>query len=194
MELSCGQQLKVDKKYWPAGHLAADLHLDLTQVVFDQPLGPDFGWYRGYSAVTYYQESLAAEQAQQTWDRSTVVASYRNGKVSRARYGVEEVETGYSIWMGGCENPERPWKAMQQTRAQYMADLAMELTLIHALDVDGFRAYAGFSIDSVDDDRLLVLLHERRSRAIQIPPISRAESERWLKDHGETVSTSRHCR
>ena len=64
-----------------------------------------------------------------------------------------------------------------------MAGCAILETQSYALDVDGFRERFGIAMDVMNDDDLLVLLHERRSRSKVIPLNAREESTQWLKEH-----------
>ena len=112
MELLCGQQLRYDERYLSPSRLAAELQIDEMQYELEQPIGPNDAWNLGHSTVTYYRESVAAEQAQLMWNKSRIVEHYRKGKLLRARYGVKEVETGYVSWLGGCESPEKPWERL----------------------------------------------------------------------------------
>ncbi len=136
--------------------------------------------------MTYYRESVAVEQAQLMWNKSRIPEYFRKKKLVRARYGVQEVETGYTSWLGACESPEQPWER-ERTRAEYMAHEAEELTLANALDVDGFRAFTGFSLDLMDDNHLLSALHHRRAKSSVISAERRAESKRWIREHDDSL-------
>ena len=57
------------------------VRLDPDQWVVEQPLGPQDGWYHVRSAVTFYQELIAHQQAQQQWAHSLIVSQFRAGKV-----------------------------------------------------------------------------------------------------------------
>lgn len=184
MELPCNRQLQYDERYLPAHRLAAELRIDESQCELEQPFGPNNSWNVGRSTATYYRESIAVEQAQLMWNNSRIVEHYRRGKLLRARYGVEEVETGYVSWLGGCECPEMPW-SKASTRAEYLAEKAEELTLAHALDVEGFRDFAGLSQNAISDEELLIQLHYRRANSAAIPAAAREESILWLKEDGD---------
>ena len=111
------------------------------------------------------------------------------GKVVRARYGLEEVETGYVVWMGGCEKPDSPWPK-PETRVEHMADLAMRQTLICALDVEGLRLHFGVGPETLSDERLLVSLHRARAKSRHVPLQARVESQQWLREHRELVAAA----
>ena len=183
-ELSFGKQWRYDEQYASPTSVARELQIDPVQLIIEQPLGPNDSWNRIHSRVTYFQEGIAAAQAQQSWDHSRIVQQYREGKIERARYGFQETETGYCTWLGGCENPNRPW-SLPQPRTRYLSDKALRATLIHALDIDGFRRFIGISKDDISDDELLERLHKQRAKLEQIPKAARAESDRWLREHRE---------
>lgn len=180
LQLAGARQLRYDAQYPTASQLAARLRIDAVQFRLRQIL-PEDGWYRGASTVTYYRESVAVEQAQLMWDRSRIVEEYRTGQLLRARYGLQEIETGYVAWLGACEDAERPW-GEPQGRAEYLADKAAELTLAYALDLDGMRAWLGAGTE-VGDELVLRLMHRRRAESGIIPAEARAESARWLAEH-----------
>ena len=69
-----------------------------------------------------------------------------------------------------------------------MAEQAEILTLANALDVDSYRAFLGVELKELDDEQLLASLHRRRVQSQAIPSVARAESERWLKEHGHESS------
>ena len=182
MEVSNGRQLRYEERYLSPRRLAAELQIDEAECELERSLGPNDGWNLGHSTVTYYRESVAVEQAQLMWNKSRIVEPYRKGKLLRARYGVEEVETGYVSWLGGCESSEMPW-GKPSTRSEYLAGRAEEMTLANALDIDGFRELMGCSLGAVSDERILWSLHRRRADCLAIPAASRAESKRWLSEH-----------
>lgn len=121
-------------------------------------------------------------QAQQIWDRSAIVQQYHLKKIEGARYGFEEVETGYCTWLGALENPEDPWPR-SRTREEYLQECALEETVIHALDVDRLRAHLHFSKDLFSDEEVLSILHHRRARSQYMPMAAREESKQWLMEH-----------
>jgi len=178
MELHCGRQLRYDERYATPWQLAAELGIDDAEYEFGHPLGPNDGWNRARSSVTYYQQALAIEQAQAAWNKSRIVERFREGKVLRARCGIQEVETGFVLWLGSLAPSEDPWPA-PESRAEYLASQAEELTLAHALDVASFRGFLGLGAEP-SDDKLLGALHKRRARSPAIPEPARAESRRWL--------------
>ena len=182
MEMSFGKQFRYDERFFTPTRLARELNIDTTQVHIEQPIGENNSWYQITSSTSYYSESLAAEKAQQLWDKSAVVRQYNAGKVLRAQYGYTEVETGYAVMLGGCESPDHP-NYKPGDRANYMAGLALSETLIYALDVKGFQAYRGIPLNWIDDEKLLEIMHKRRAASAHIPPEIRAESQQWLAAH-----------
>ncbi len=133
---------------------------------------------------------VAAATAQGLWDRSAVVEMFKAGKVKRARFGFEEVETKFCIWLGSLDDPEQPWRKAEN-RTSYLADLAQRETLIHALDVTGYRQHAQISPTTFSDHQLLVLLHKWRAISKYIPDATRKESETWLREHDDMRSRSK---
>lgn len=99
--------------------VAGELKIDDAVVKTEQLVRRDFGWYWISSTATFYDADLAKHQAQVVWDTSAVQRVHRESKVSRARYGFEEVETGYYTCLGSLDNIERPWET-PESRAEYM--------------------------------------------------------------------------
>ena len=161
--------------------LARELKIGPAQVDIAMPI-KRMGWYFVRSAATYLQEPAAAALAQQLWDQSAILDKFREQKVIRARSGYEEVETGYCIWLGVCENQEKMWSE-PKSRAEYMAQTAMRETLLRALDVNGWRAFLHLSFEYSTDDELLRAMHEVRVESHHQPTEARAESARWLAEH-----------
>ncbi len=182
MEMSFGKTMRYDDEYPSLLRILDELKLDEVGVKFEQPAGINFGWYFLFSTATYYEEAVARGQAQKLWDASTIQRLYKEGKVTRARYGIEEVETGFCTWLAGLEDPGHPWEE-PETRAEHMANRAMEETIVYALDVVRIREDRKLSSKLVSDKQLLRVLHERRVRSKHIPIEARAGSERWLADH-----------
>ena len=91
MELSCGDTLQYDKRYLSPAKLAAALSLDFDHFDIERPADIEFGWYWFKSLTTYYQEVAASEQAQKSWDQSAIFRQFKDKKISRARYGYQEV-------------------------------------------------------------------------------------------------------
>jgi hypothetical protein len=60
------------------------------------------------------------------------------------------------------------------------------LTLVHALDVAGYRAALGLFGPEFIVESILHTLHERRMGSPGIPPTARAESAQWLREHRTT--------
>ncbi len=169
--------------------LADQLEISPAQVEVERP-SEVLGWYLIRSAVTYPQESVAAAAAQKLWEASAVLKRFRERKVICARYGYEEVETGYPIWLGECHTPEKPWPK-STSRAEHMAERAMRETLMHALDVNGWRAFIEMPFKYATDDQLLQKMHELRAKSRHQSDEARAESAQWLAAHGIAERTGR---
>ena len=180
MEMSFGKLYRYNQKYPSPALLPRELQLDSNRVTVEQLLGPGDDWFRIYSTADFYEMDAAREEAQRVWSQASVHSLYKAGKIRRARYGIEEVETRYRRWFGGLDDPEQPWH-QEPSREEHMADLAMRETLAYALDVDGFRELLGFSPENQSDDELLARLHEIRARSDHVPANARTESVEWLK-------------
>ncbi len=59
----------------------------------------------------------------------------------------------------------------------------MRETLLHALDVNGWRAFLQISFKDRTDDQLLQRMHKLRSKSRYQSAETRAESTRWLAEH-----------
>lgn len=182
-ELSFGQLFHHDEEYSTLPVLAGELRLDQTQVDIHQA----FGLASIVSYVSYFQAAVAAAQAHALWYRSLIAKQYQAGKLVWAQYGVQEVETRYTTWLGGCADAAHGWPA-EVSRTEYLAEQALRATLLHACDLDGFRAHLQLASEHYSDAQLLRLLHRERARAAAIPAAARAESEQWLRGH----ATGRH--
>ncbi len=176
MEMSFGEKLRYDEKYSSPAQLANELQLD-PQLDIKHFVS---GLVMMTSRVTYFQRDIAISQAQRFWDQSAIVQQHRAGKITRAEYGIEEVETGYDIIIGACEDSENPFP-LPQSREEHLRSVALEETLLYALDVNGYRAYLGFQPSRVTDETLLEMMHSRRARSSHIPIEAQLESERWLR-------------
>jgi hypothetical protein len=102
-----------------------------------------------------------------------------------ARYGYEEVETGYRVWLGGLEN--LPW-SLSQTRAEYLAWRAKKETLLSALDLNGYRQFTEITPDLISDEALLKSMHTQRAKSLYVPAKARAESAQWLALNNDSAS------
>jgi hypothetical protein len=179
MELSCGDILQYDKRYLSPAKLAAALSLDFDHFKIEQPVGVEFGWFLFESLTTYYQETAALEQAQKIWNQSTILRQFKDKKISRARYGYQEVETGFTVFLGSCEDPENPWEKMS-TRHEYLEDQALRESICYSLDMNGFRDYLGLTARVSSDEATLISLHENRAQSKHLPAEVRQESRVWL--------------
>lgn len=182
MEMSFGKLWRYDETFPSPLQVVRELRIDPVEVNVEQLLGPNDDWNRVRSTAVYYEADVARAQAQKMWNQSTVHALYKEGKIRRARYGIEEVETHYCHWLGGLDDPEHPW-VQSSSRAKHMANLAMRETLAYALDVDGFREFLGFAPEDRTDHDLLIALHRTRAQSEHIPKGERMKSQKWLKQH-----------
>ena len=176
MDISFGKKMRYEEKFASPTQLANELRLD-PQLDLKHHFE---GFMMLTSRVSYYQQDLAMTQAQRFWDQSTIVQQHRAGKVTRAEYGIREVETGYRITMGVCEDPDRP-SPPPKNREAYLAELALGKTLVYALDVEGYRSYLGLNPEYTRDEQVLEIMHSRRARSSQVPMEAQLESERWLR-------------
>ncbi|MBI5848515.1 MAG: transposase [Nitrospirae bacterium] len=184
MEMSFGKLWRYDEEFPGPMRVAGELGISDIVATIEQPAGPNYGYNLIHSTAIYYQAQIATTQAQHLWDASGIQRLYKEGKITQARYGIEEVETQYCTWLGGLEDPEQPWRS-PRTREQHMADWALEQTLAYALDVDGFRERLHLSPNLITDDKILDILHHRRAQSKHIPVAARTESEQWIKRHSE---------
>ncbi len=162
--------------------LAHELGISPTQVDIEMPF-EKMGLYFVWSVATYLQEPVAAAFAQQLWDHSAILDKFREQKVIRARYGYKEVETGYCTRLGVCASREKKLWPEPESRAEHMARKAMRETLLRALDVNGWRAFAQMPFKYSTDDELLHTMHELRIESPYQSTEARAESARWLEEH-----------
>jgi hypothetical protein len=182
LEISFGEYWEIGKEYFTAAQLVHELQLNPAQIDLKQ-LAPDLGYYRVFSRVIYQDAPVAAAQAQHLWDQSAIVERFGEKKVERARYGYQEVETEYCVWLGRLEQkPWEPW-ARQESRAEFLKDRAMDETLCAALDVNGYRKYSQLGFNLLSDEDLIWKLHYHRSQSKYMPAHFRTESQRWLRDH-----------
>lgn len=181
-ESICGDKHRYDERYLYAPKMASALNLDIDHFNVDQPLGDNSDWYRFTSLTKYYQELPAVEQAQRAWDQSRIQQQFKEGKISRARYGYKEVETGFTVYLGACEEPEKPWE-QPGTRKDYMELQALRESLSFALDITDFRDFLGFSTEFFSDEQVLQSMHRVRARSKNLPEEIRRESKVWLAQH-----------
>jgi hypothetical protein len=181
-EISFGEYWHFNEKYFAAAQLGVELRLNSAQVDVHQ-IDPELNMYRIYSRVTYPDAPLAAAQARQIWDQSAMLERFAEKKVERARFGYQEIETNYCVWLGWVEQKPWPHWSRQKSRPEYMKERAMEETLSYALDVNGYRKYFQVGFNLLSDESLLWKLHCHRSQSKFAPADLRAESQRWLQDH-----------
>jgi hypothetical protein len=190
-EISFGAVQHYDEVYYTPGQLSTDLLLS-EQVMVEQP-SDIFGLYKLRSRMIYHDASVAAAQAQALWDRSAIETRFAEKKVIQARYGYQEVETRYCAWLGQLEQPgaTRQWSP-PSSRADYMAERALDETLLRALDLNGYRKHHGLGYKLMSDAELLKRLHTQRARSPYQTPAAKAESERWLSQQHTPRKTRQH--
>jgi hypothetical protein len=182
IELSFGERLYFGVK-WPTSlQLAQKLRLDANQInveVINEDL------FQITSLTSYLDAAIARERAHTLWEGSGIATYYQSQQLTYAMYGIEEVETTYRVWIGGCGD----WRDITRDRDGFLKSKAFELTLIHALDVDGYRAWEPWTTAKQSDQEVLVSLHEQRMQSRHISQLARAESEQWLKEHRSATIT-----
>ena len=94
-------------------------------------------------------------------------------------------------WLGECHIPEKPWPK-STSRADHLAKRAMRETLLHALDVNGWRAFIEMPFKYATDDQLLQKMHELRVKSRYQSPGACAESVQWLAAHDTAKKAGRH--
>ena len=182
LELEGGDTIRYEERYLSPSKLADALNLDIDRFHIDQPIGENTDWYQVTSLTTFFQESSAADQAQRAWDQSRILQQFKAGKISRARYGFQEVETGFVTYLGACQEPDRPWD-QPVARKEYMEHRAFRETLCFALDITDYRDYLGANPEFISDEQILRTMHEIRSRSKFLPEAIRRESKVWLAEH-----------
>lgn len=181
-EISFGEHRRSDEEFYTPTMIARELRLEPSRVEIKQR-SPYAGLYIIRSVTTHYESQHATVRAQQLWDQSAILEKHKEHKVIRARYGVEEVETTYCVWLGGFDKPGDPWPTAQ-SRADYLAELAMRQTVLYALDVNGYRQRMEISSKYVSDDKLLESMHRARAESPHLPAAVRTESRQWLHEQG----------
>lgn len=181
-ETICGDTHKFPDRYPTPGKLANDIHLDAGHFQISQMLGDNSEHFRFVSLTTYYQETSAAEQAQQVWNQSRMLQLFKTGEIVRGRFGYQEVETGYITLLGACGQTDHVWRE-EENRSEYMESKALRESLSFALDVYDYRDFLGLSPELISDERLLESMHKTRSDSKFIPDEARRESLVWLAQH-----------
>lgn len=182
-ESRCGDTFRLKERYFSPSKLAGILNLNFNHFQINQPIGENSGWYLITSLTVYFQEASAVEQAQKVWDQSQILQQYKLGKIIRARYGYQEVETGFVVLLGACEAPDKPW-IQPATRSKHLEDFALRESLCLALDINDYRDYLGLPNEWVKDEELLQDMHEARTRSKFLPDEARRDSKIWLAKHG----------
>lgn len=174
-----GETVKYGEKYLSPLKLSNQLRLDPDQFEITQPLGENSDWCKFSSLVTFFQDALAISQAQNLWNQSLIVHQFKAKQIVRARYGYEETETGYTVYLGGCFDPEHPW-VFNETRQEYLENHALHLSVYNTLDVPLLREYLALSEELISDEKLLFMMHEARAESKFIPSAEQKASQIWL--------------
>jgi hypothetical protein len=184
LEWSFGERVCYDETYPNPAQVLHRLCLDPFQMDAEA-IGS--GLFRLTSVATYANATRAYERAYQVGERGALVMAFRTKQLPGAAYGIEEVETKYRSWIGGYGE----WPEQQQDRDEWLANSALHLTLIHALDVAGYDALIGGLLTELypSAEAQLAHLHELRMDSPFIPRTARAESEQWLKEHPSAKAT-----
>lgn len=181
-ESMCGETFRYNERYLSPSKQAASLSLAIDHFDVRQPIGENSDLFHFISLTTYYQETSVAEQAQKVWDQSQILQQFKAGKISRARYGYREVETGFATYLGACENPEKLW-GQHESRKEHIELKALRESLCFALDVNDYRDYLGLSSESMSDGRILMAMHKNRARSKYLSEEIKRESKVWLAQH-----------
>ena len=172
----------MDKHFLSASKLALAINLEPDQFDFCQPTGPNSEWHLITSLTTFYQEASAAEQSQKAWGQSKIIQQFKEGKIRRACYGYQEVETGFEIYLGACEDSKYPWPD-PIPRKNHMGKLALRESISFSLDVTDFRDFLGISTQTISDDRILQIMHAARACSKHLPEKIKLESKVWLAQY-----------
>jgi hypothetical protein len=178
----CGDIIHVNERFLGPSKLAAVINLDRDQFNFTQPLGDNSDWHLITSLTTFYQENSAVEQSQKIWNQSRIAQQFKERNLLRARYGYQEVETGFETYLGACENPDNPWQ-IPETRNEHMEQLALRESISYSLDLNDFRDFLGLSTQVMPDEKILHIMHTTRARSKYIPEAIKVESKIWLAQH-----------
>jgi hypothetical protein len=181
-ETICGTTIHYGERFPSPSKLSSTIGLDFGKFDIAQPLGDDSDLNQITSLTTYYQEFLAAERAKSTWEQSRILQEFKAGKIRRARYGYEEVETGYPVYLGMCKKEGDRW-GQQQTRDQYMQNCALRQSILLSLNVADYREYLGEILETLSDEKLLYMMHKSRVRSKFLPADAKRESTIWLAQH-----------
>lgn len=175
----CGDTIRVKERFPGQSKLAMVTNLDRDQFEFEQPLGDNSDWYLITSLTSFYQENTVADQSQKIWNQSKITQQFKEKNVQRARYGYQEVETGFEIYLGACDSKDNPWD-LPMTRAAHMEQLALRQSICYSLNIQDFRDFLGLSPEHLTDEHLLETMHKTRARSNYIPEAIKVESRVWL--------------
>lgn len=178
LEISFGEKWYLSTEYPSIVQIAQRFNLSSDRVDIETAEGT--GWYLVQSKTAYVDKSLAIAQAERLWEQSGIASALWESQVIGACFGIVEVETGYTYVLGGI----REWPEKPQAREKYLAERAFELTLIHALDVEGKRATSPKVFAKMNDEEILISLHRGRVAADYIPSRAKEESRQWLLARG----------
>jgi hypothetical protein len=182
LELECGDTIRYEERYLSASKLADALNLEIDRFHVDQPIGENTDWDQVTSLTTFFQEGSAADQAQRAWDQSRILQQFKAGKISRARYGYQEMVTGFVTYLGACQESDRPWD-QPLARKHYMGHQAFRETLCFALDIMDYKDFLGANPEFISDEQIVRTMHEIRSHTKFLPEATRRESKVWLAEH-----------
>lgn len=181
-ETICGDTYEYADRYPTPSKLANDLSLDASQFQIEQPIGEHSDLYRITSLTSYFQEAVAAEQAQKAWNQSRVLQQFKAGEIIRGRFGYQEVETEFITLLGACGQTAHVWHE-DKNRSDFIEWKALRESLSYALDVNDYRDFLGVSTEFINDERLLEFMHETRGSSKFVPDEARRESKIWLAQH-----------
>jgi hypothetical protein len=181
-ETTCGDTYEYADRYPTPGKLANDINLDANHFQIDQPIGDNTDLFRITSLTNYFQEVVAAEQAQRVWNQSRILQQFKTGELIRGRFGYQEVETEFFVLLGACGQTNDLWYE-EKNRNDFMEWKALRESLCYALDVNDYRDFLGVSSEFINDDRLLEFMHKTRSESKNVPDEARRESLIWLAQY-----------
>jgi hypothetical protein len=176
-----GKKIEINRKYPSPAGLAVKLGLDHSGINFEQII-PDTELYQAVSLTRFYNQQDAVNFAQELWQRSNILKMFHDNIILSAKYGYQEVETHYTVFLGEC-SPEDQQTSKEISRSEYLADRALRYTLINALDVSGYRSLLGIPIEHFSDEDMLCRLHHLRAKCSLVPAEAIAESIKWIRSN-----------
>lgn len=127
---------------------------------------------------------MAENKAQDIWDHSNILHQYKNNNIKKVQFGITEVESGYSIYLGGCSEDSK-FQNQNQTRKDYIKDLAFQKTVYHSLIVQDLRCYLGISNKTITDEDLLFMMHKTRANSKFLSMDEKRKSHHWLLENNK---------